>query len=316
MRIILVVIAVLLTSYAHGYSVFVNIEEKALTWNDTLVQQGCIRWNISKNAPAICRESMLVATQAWTAASNGAIRFKLADHNGGAHNAANCDIWVDWDTGGALNPLFIACATFGAGSDGNILYGKIVINASSYIFDRNLLFDGCVKGNANLDSTLMHELGHILGLNHADQDKAHIIGSYGPDNYPTMWSVLWPGTSSLHEDDIAGIQYLYPTPMSDDSSVPMIYVSPLDQKLAFLKTNKPLKFELDTFAIIDWNFGDGTVVRSNGEGVVHRFKKKGKYTVTAEVFGLTITKQIEIHTRKPKKAAVKSKLKSVYQPGK
>jgi Matrixin/Putative peptidoglycan binding domain len=61
--------------------------------------------------------------------------------------------------------------------------------------------DGAVEGALDIETVALHELGHLLGLDHSD-----VAGS-----------VMWPTVSynrtlrTLQEDDLRGIRALYPT---------------------------------------------------------------------------------------------------------
>jgi len=61
--------------------------------------------------------------------------------------------------------------------------------------------DGAVEGGLDIETVALHELGHLLGLNHSD-----VAGS-----------VMWPTVSynrtlrTLQEDDLRAIRALYPT---------------------------------------------------------------------------------------------------------
>ena len=59
--------------------------------------------------------------------------------------------------------------------------------------------------NPAFDSTLLHEVGHMLGLNHSDQESAVMSG---PNTAPDP-STTYTGLSTLQADDIAGCQALY-----------------------------------------------------------------------------------------------------------
>ena len=59
--------------------------------------------------------------------------------------------------------------------------------------------------NPALDSTLLHEVGHMLGLKHSNQESAVMSG---PNAAPDP-STTYTGLSTLQADDIAGCQALY-----------------------------------------------------------------------------------------------------------
>lgn len=64
--------------------------------------------------------------------------------------------------------------------------------------------------NPNLDATLVHELGHMLGLRHSNVEGAVMSG---PNPTPDV-STLYTGLSTLQADDISGCLALYGAPPS------------------------------------------------------------------------------------------------------
>ncbi|XP_047309440.1 metalloendoproteinase 1-like [Impatiens glandulifera] len=62
--------------------------------------------------------------------------------------------------------------------------------------------NGAQRGKMDIETVAVHELGHILGLEHSDVPSAVM--------YPTTkWGVI---KRNLHEDDIAGIKEMYNFP--------------------------------------------------------------------------------------------------------
>ena len=59
--------------------------------------------------------------------------------------------------------------------------------------------------NPSLDSTLLHEVGHMLGLKHSNQESAVMSG---PNTAPDP-STAYTSLATLQADDIAGCQALY-----------------------------------------------------------------------------------------------------------
>ncbi len=59
--------------------------------------------------------------------------------------------------------------------------------------------------NPNLDSTLVHEVGHMIGLKHSDQAGAVMSGPNTPPDHSTTYTQL----VALQADDIVGCRSLY-----------------------------------------------------------------------------------------------------------
>lgn len=300
MRNAAILITLLFVSYAHGFNYFTS-QKRNLTWNDVLTRHS-IRWSVSIDAPAICRESMRVAAQKWTLASQGVVRFEEVAPSS-AFNPATTDLWINWSTDGQkMDHSYLAYATFSA-QGANISSGKIVINAGIYDFNRDPFFDGCAGKKANLDSVMLHELGHILGMDHSDSNLSTVRGEFDHRNLPTMWSEVFSGASTLHTDDIEGILALYPAGPSTEFKI-MISQPDAD----FLRVRHSMDFKANVNESVHWDFGDGSSSESS-TGVKHMYRKAGRYMVKATTATSVTMREIEVGFRKPRVSArLRSKL--------
>jgi hypothetical protein len=254
------------------------------------VAKGAIKWNVAPEAPAIVRESMQAVAQAWSDATAGEVKFE--EGVGG--------IQIEWDADGSkiVDTLYLAYTTFNADVDNHIISSKVIVNALSYTWHRGgytgigPVMNG--KRDSNLDSVLMHEIGHALGLDHSDRNAASIVGSWSASDLPTMNSVIYPGADSLHSDDDAGITTLYP---SGAASAPSLAVS-----ASPLTGRGPLTVSFNTLdgSLALWDFGNGT--QGSGASTTHKFTTPGVYTVTCTANGTSTTVQIEV-TKKGKRIA-------------
>lgn len=123
----------------------------------------------------------------------------------------NCDIFVEWHEGdhgdgfpfksqvGTNVPLAHSFPPACNGSRCSKLSGDIHLNDSRTWVQENVhaVRDCTENGICNLKHTLLHEMGHSLGLDHSDHSKAVMRAQY-------------TGQLELGADDIEGIQALYP----------------------------------------------------------------------------------------------------------
>ncbi len=77
-----------------------------------------------------------------------------------------------------------------------------------------------ISGFLNITETTLtalvaHELGHLIGLDHAQLDGSQGLSSA---NYPLMYPTIYRSSISLHEDDVAAVSALYP-----DASLASVY---------------------------------------------------------------------------------------------
>jgi len=73
--------------------------------------------------------------------------------------------------------------------------GEAVINGSISVSD------------ATMVNVIAHELGHLIGLDHAQLDSTQGLAS---SNYPLMYPIAYRTLATLHDDDIASVSALYP----------------------------------------------------------------------------------------------------------
>jgi len=109
---------------------------------------------------------------------------------------------------GFASPIYFVDSGTNHPQAGNIIEGQVVLNGR--------MLDGVNTGATNpevvpgeFESVIVHELGHMLGLDHSQ------INLLDPtnDDEPTMFPMFKGGTAmrSLAPDDVAWISYLYPS---------------------------------------------------------------------------------------------------------
>ncbi len=91
--------------------------------------------------------------------------------------------------------------------------------------------------NPRLDATLLHEIGHLLGLKHSDVEDTVMSGPNNPPEPSTRYS----GLETLQADDIAGCRALYGAPVDVGADTrPMIEYryAPLDYYFVTSRSNE------------------------------------------------------------------------------
>jgi len=287
-----VALVTLMVQPSSAYSIFKNSTGIPYKWNLATLPSNTIYWTVDASAPAIVRESMLKCTKSWNESTDGVLKF--AEGPGG--------MVVEWDATGVKIPdtLFLAYAYFSSTNQQDITSARIVINAKNYTWQRGG-YTGVgpmVNGmrEANLDSVLLHEIGHTLGLDHSDRNVSTIIGEVSASDLPTMNSVIYPGAESLHNDDQAGARFIYLNETSPVEKAPlMVLASPL-------KGKAPLVVSFSQFGgdgTTNWNFGDGVNIK--GGAAVRKFTVPGVYNVEVDCKGHKGTVTIEVEAKSAKK---------------
>lgn len=184
---------------------------------------------------------------------------------------------------------------------GNITEADIVLNPYE-----QFTTDGSI-GTFDLEATLTHEIGHLLGLEHASITGATMhahTGKNGVYNLPSF------GARTLAEDDIAGIRALYGAKTNDDGCC-----SSISGKIT-VGNGKPAK----DFQVWAEEFDSGRVaagVLTNADGTFQiEGLAIGHYTVYAQSSAKASTKTYsaeklgEVETVKDKVQNITKKLSS------
>jgi hypothetical protein len=283
---------------ANAYVPFKNSQGKPFIWNLSTLSNQTVYWKADPAAPSLLRESMIATTKLWEEATGGVLKF--AEGEGG--------ITVTWDADGSkiYDTLFLAYTTFSADASSKIVRAQILVNAYSYSWQRGgyggvgPFING--KREANLDSVMLHELGHALGLDHSDKNPSAIVGEVAFNDLPTMNSIIYSGAETLHADDEAGIRDIYQVP-ADAILEPQMSIS-----ASPLIGRKPLNCAFtveggDAGAV--WDFGDGST--ASGLNVTHKFTSYGTFTVTVRSNGKVSSTVVQVDKKAPRQKPAKKK---------
>lgn len=184
MRLLLLVLLMPLSTQA--FEVF-NFGSHNFTWPDE---------NISYrvHGPRKLKKAAKIATKKWSAVSSGELNFYSDKHE----PKVDIDIfWVtEWPyTDWYRDALAVAMVDDADWDTGDLLHVSIYINADTYRWRRGKSKIKRREMHYNLDSTVLHELGHAIGIFHSDRQDSVM--------YPSTWNTV------LSDDDIAAVRYLY-----------------------------------------------------------------------------------------------------------
>lgn len=116
-----------------------------------------------------------------------------------------------------LNPVIydsdgsIIDALMGAGSSRSVLgfAGSASYGAPTcqYVEGQAVLNGAIAVSDATMTNVIAHELGHLVGLDHAQLDSTQGLAA---SNYPLMYPIAYRSLAALHDDDVSAVTALYP----------------------------------------------------------------------------------------------------------
>ncbi|MBU1433297.1 matrixin family metalloprotease [Myxococcota bacterium] len=114
----------------------------------------------------------------------------------------NSVFWLRDDWAHGADTLAITITVFQRGT-GELLDADILVNERDYTWSD--------EGENDLQNTLTHEVGHLLGLGHSEHPEATMFATAGDFEITKR---------DLHEDDMAGLARVYPSADEAAPSVP------------------------------------------------------------------------------------------------
>jgi len=181
-----------LIQFASAFEVTSSDYAEELAW-----AQMPIQWELdTQDAPDHLNEATQHATitaafDTWTEVSGSQVSFEDVTYDANVNENV-----IYWEQNWTANPEMLALTSTISTTNGTIVGFKIALNAQHphWTVDSN---DGM-----DLQNTLTHEIGHVLGLDHNEHTAE-----------ATMYASAKEGERAkrdLHWDDKEGIRYLYP----------------------------------------------------------------------------------------------------------
>ena len=160
--------------------------------------------------PSEYQAAFLEAVKRWNKVSG--ITITVIDGTGDlCNNLDNINVWGLDDTHcGERWDNYLAFAHWYWGADNNFRGCDIVVNANIEWEVHDSLY-----GGNDLTRTLVHEIGHCIGLRHEPEEESVMQPAYSFD-----WFVPQP-------DDIAGAQAMYGPPPPPPPPVPIRWITPI-----------------------------------------------------------------------------------------
>lgn len=170
------------------FTTFLTASGQPFKWN-----KSALTYSFDKKLPDIMRAAFVESSRVWRAACGGNLSF--TEVSSGADISvslmpATIDPYLGYTNFSIDQGIYIKAAT-------------IQINNSVYKWHRGTPFGvGPIvpkqkTRDSDIDGVMLHELGHALGLNHAQSISS------------TMFSVIYPGAETLEPDDIKGLRSIY-----------------------------------------------------------------------------------------------------------
>jgi len=179
-----------------------------LSWSVRRVEVRLASSSIPGVSPEDGRVAFQASLRAWSLAGGctdfvlvdgGEVRGLSTSLGGGAPDSENRVVFraTDWPPELGPETLALTSAVYRR-STGQIVDADIDVNAVDHVWSTSI---PALAGHDDVQNTLTHELGHLLGFGHSDVADATMVASAAPEE---------TGKRDLAEDDIIAVCDVYP----------------------------------------------------------------------------------------------------------
>ncbi len=187
-------------TFSFAWEVKRNGDGATLHWKDSNIDF-YINTNNSPISAGETEQALVQAAESWNFSHTELTYQGTTSINNISHQDEHFTVFFDpsWSE----DPDILALTYTWSNSEGEIVHFDIAINSD----DHDWAVDGSSEKH-DLQNTITHEFGHVLGLDHSEISDATMSPSSPAGELSKR---------ELHEDDLLGYQIIYPGPITDGS---------------------------------------------------------------------------------------------------
>ena len=189
-----------MSAFSFAWEVKSNSNGETLHWKESQIAF-YINSNESPLSKSDTELAMTNAAKGWNFSHTELLYKGITNLSGINHQDEH--FIVSFDTSWSEDPDILALTYTWSNSEGEIVHFDIEVNAEDH--------DWSIDGDANkhdLQNTITHEFGHVLGLDHSTIPDATMSPSAPTGELSKR---------ELHEDDLLGYKIIYPEPLTAES---------------------------------------------------------------------------------------------------